>query len=290
MKPEELGTKEKITWCPGCSNFNILQAVKEAVSELANKGKLRVEDTAIVTGIGCHAKIYDYLNLRGFYGLHGRVLPIALGIKLGNPDMNVIGFGGDGDTYAEGMEHFIHSCRYNADLTMLVHDNQVFSLTTGQFTPTTERGFKSSSNPLGLAEKPINPLALALEAGATFVARGYAPDIPYLRDLIERAIEHKGFSFIDILQPCLIYHKHSLPYLSKNVYKIDKTHNISNFSQALEKAREWDYSYEKDAKVAVGVFYETERPTFESQWPQLKTAWHTIDRKVDWPNIIREFL
>ncbi len=198
MKPEELGTKAINTWCPGCPNFSILQAAKEAFSQLANEGKLDIKNTAMVAGIGCHAKIYDYLNLKGFYGLHGRVLPIALGVKLGNPEMTVIGFGGDGDTYAEGMEHFIHNCRYNADMTMLVNDNQVFSLTTGQFTPATEKGFKSASSPLGLAEKPINPLTLAMEAGATFVARGYALNIPHLRDLIKGAIGHKGFSFIDI--------------------------------------------------------------------------------------------
>lgn len=287
--PEDLSTKEINTWCPGCPNFGILQAVKEAVSELVNEGKLSIKDVSMVTGIGCHAKIYDYLNLKGFYGIHGRVLPIALGIKLGNPKMTVVGFGGDGDTYAEGMEHFIHNCRFNADLTMLVHNNQVFSLTTGQFTPTTEKGFVDGSSPLGLAERPINPLILAMEAGATFVARGYALNVPHLKELMKQAIVHKGFSFIDILQPCIVYHKHSVPYLNKNVYKLDETHDINNFTQALGRAREWDYSYEKDAKVPIGVFYETERPTFESQWPQLKTPWHTIDRKINWDNIIKEF-
>lgn len=289
MKPENLSTQEIHTWCPGCSNFGILQAAKEAFSELANEGILNVENTAFVTGIGCHAKIYDYLNLKGFYGLHGRILPIAFGIKLGNPNLTVVGFGGDGDTFAEGMEHFIHNCRYNADLTMFVHDNQVFSLTTGQFTPTTEKGFKNGSSPLGLAEKPINPLALALEAGATFVARGYALQIPHLKEIMKKAIMHKGFSFVDILQPCIVYHKHSMPYLNRNIYKIDETHDVGNFSQAVEKAREWEYSYEKDAKVPTGVFYETNRPTFESQWPQLKRPWHTVDRKINWQNITKEF-
>jgi len=269
MKPEDLSTKEINTWCPGCPNFGILQAVKEAVAELAI-----ASNTAIVTGIGCHAKIYDYLNLKAFYGIHGRVLPIAFGTKLGDPQMTVIGFGGDGDTYAEGMEHFIHHCRYNADLTMLVHNNQVFSLTTGQFTPTTEKGFKDGSSPLGLGEKPFNPLVLALAAGATFVAK---------------AILHKGFSFIDILQPCIVYHKHSLPYLNKNVYQIEKTHDLGNLNQALAKAREWDYSYEKDSKVPIGVFYQKQRPTFESQWPQLKKPWHIVGRKPDWAKIIKEF-
>lgn len=284
MKPENLSTKEKNTWCPGCSNFGILQAVGGAVTELG-----LAENTAIVTGIGCHAKIYDYLNLKAFYGLHGRVLPIAFGVKLGNPELNVIGFGGDGDTYAEGMEHFVHNCRYNADLTMLVHNNQVFSLTTGQFTPTTEKGFRGASNPFGVSENPLNPLVLAMAAGATFVARGYAFDVPHLKDLIKQAISHKGFAFIDMLQPCIIYHKHSTPYLGKNIYKIDESHKKEDFDQAMARAREWDYSYEKDSKVPVGIFYQADRPVFQSQWSQLKQPWHALDRKLNLSKIIGEF-
>ena len=284
MDLEKLKTNEIITWCPGCLNFGILQAVKEAIAELNIAGS-----TAMVTGIGCHAKIYDYLNLKGFYGIHGRVLPIAFGIKLGNPDLKVIGFGGDGDTYAEGMEHFVHNCRYNADITMMVHNNQVFSLTTGQFTPTTEKGFKDGSSPLGLAENPLNPLVLAMEAGATFVARAYALEVSHLKDLIKQAINHKGFSFIDILQPCIVYHKYSVPYLNKNVYKLDNGHDASNFNKALEKAREWDYSYEKDTKVPIGLFYKIEKPAFESQWPQLKGPWYNIKREVNWHNVINKF-
>jgi len=139
MKPKDLSTKEIITWCPGCTNFGILEAFKEAITELVNEKKIKVENAVIVSGIGCHAKIYDYLNLKGFYGIHGRVLPICFGMKTGNPDLTVIGFGGDGDTYDEGISHFIHHCRYNADFTMLVHNNQVFSLTPGQATATSEK-------------------------------------------------------------------------------------------------------------------------------------------------------
>ncbi len=281
MKPEELKTKEVITWCPGCPNFKILQAFQEAIAELGV-----AENTAIVSGIGCHAKIYDYVNLKGFYGIHGRVLPIAFGVKLGDPTLNVVGFGGDGDTYAEGMEHFIHNCRYNADLTMFVHNNQVFSLTTGQATPTSEKGFQDGSTPLGVAEKPINPIVLALEAGAGFVARGYAMDVPHLKELMKKAINYEGFAFVDILQPCIIYHN-VIPYLQKNIYKM--SHDISDFKAALEKAREWDYCYNEDQKVPIGVFYKSKRPTFGSQWPQLKKPWHKVERKIDWKNAIKEF-
>jgi len=289
MKPEDLKTAQINTWCPGCPNFGILNSAKEAIAELVNEGKLSAKDTALAAGIGCHGKIFDYLNLNGFNGLHGRVLPVCFGTKLGNPNLTVIGFGGDGDTFDEGVSHFIHACRYNMDITMMVHINQVFALTTGQANAITEKGFIDGSTPLGQGEKPINSVLLALEMGATFVARGYALQAPHLKEIMKKAILHKGFSYIDILQPCIIYHKHSVPYLSKNAYKLDETHDISNFGQAIEKAREWDYSYEKDAKVPIGVFYQTERPTFESQWPQLKQPWHTIDRKPNWDNITREF-
>lgn len=289
MKSEDFFSKETNTWCPGCPNFGILASVKEALAELANEGKISAKDTSLVAGIGCHGKIFDYVGLNGFNGLHGRVLPVCLGMKLGNPNLTVIGFGGDGDTFDEGVSHFVHACRYNADITMMVHTNQVFALTTGQATATTEKGFADGSTPLGQGEKPINAVLMALELGATFVARGYALQPALLKDLIKKAITHKGFAFLDILQPCIIYHKHSVPYLTKNIYKIDESHNISDFNRALDLAREWDYSYEKDAKVPIGVLYETERSTFESQWPQLKQPWHTLDRKINWDNITREF-
>lgn len=288
MKPQDLNTKEENTWCPGCPNFSILQAFKTALAELVTEGKIQVKDTAIVTGIGCHAKIFDYLNLNGFYGIHGRVLPICLGIKAGNPGLTVVGFGGDGDTYAEGIAHFVHAGRYNANLTMIVHNNQVFSLTTGQATPTSEQGFVGGSTPSGVKEQPLNPIVLALESGASFVARGYALDVPYLKNLMKQAIQHPGFAFLDVLQPCTVYHN-IIPYLQKNVYQLDKDHQVVNFKKALEKAHEWNYSFNKDSKVPTGVFYKKLKPTFEGQWPQLKKAWHSIDRKPVWNNIIREF-
>ena len=289
MKPDDFKTTETNTWCPGCPNFGILQSAKEALAELANEGKLSVKDTTLVSGIGCHGKIFDYMKLNGFNGLHGRVLPVCLGIKLGNPKLTVVGFGGDGDTFDEGVSHFVHACRYNANITMMVHINQVFALTTGQANAITEKGFVDGSTPLGQGEKPINSVLLALELGATFVARGYALQSPHLKEIMKKAILHKGFSYIDILQPCIVYHKHSVPYLNKNIYKLDETRDIGNSTQAIEKAREWDYSYEKDARVPIGVFYETEHPTFESQWPQLKQPWRLVDRKINWNNITTEF-
>src|SRR3989344_1998475 len=168
-----IATSMKSTWCPGCYNFQILAAFKNFVEgEIAN-GKKR-EDFAIVTGIGCHAKIFDYVNLNGLNSLHGRVLPTCLGLKIGNPNLTVFGFSGDGDAYAEGMEHLIHTARYNSNLTYVVHNNQVFALTVGQPTPTTEIGFKDKTTPEGVKIHPLNPIRLMLAAGATFVARVYA--------------------------------------------------------------------------------------------------------------------
>ena len=288
MKAKNFGTKEEITWCPGCPDFNILRAFQEAAADLVNEDKVKARNITNVTGIGCSSKIYDYINSNGFYGIHGRVLPVCLGIKNGNPKLTVVGFGGDGDTYAEGISHFIHACRYNSDLTMVVHNNQVFSLTTGQATPTTEKGFVDGSTPLGVKEEPLNPLTLALVSGASFVARGYALDVPHLKNLIQRAIIHKGFAFIDVLQPCLIFHN-VIPSFQKHVYKLDKDYNSSNFDKALERSREWDYCFRDDAKIPIGIFYQKKKPIFEEQWPQLKKPWYQVKRKIDWKKIIREF-
>lgn len=286
---KDVKTKIEITWCPGCSNHGILTAANQALNNLANKKTLELKDVVIVTGIGCHAKIYDYLDVNGFYSLHGRVLPTTWGIKVGNPKLTVIGFGGDGDTYAEGVEHFIHTCRYNSDTKMIVHNNQVFALTTGQATPTTEKGFKGVSTPLGVGEKPINPIALALISGATFVARGFALDVPHLTSLIEQAIEHKGFALIDVLQPCLVYHNHNTVSFFKNhTYKLEGN-DVGNYDEAFKKAMEWDYCFDENAKIPIGVFYKVNRPTYEEQWPPLKKPLHTIERKVNWKKIIDEF-
>ena len=173
---EKLRTPVATTWCPGCSNFGILESMKRALASLMSQGA-KQEDFAMVTGIGCHGKIFDYLNISGIYGLHGRVLPTALGIKLGNPKLKVIGFSGDGDAYAEGLGHFVHTMRYNPSLIYIVHDNQTFSLTTGQSTPTSKKGFKSKSEPFGYFHNSINPIQLALISGATFIARCNPLDI-----------------------------------------------------------------------------------------------------------------
>ncbi|RLG10223.1 2-oxoacid:ferredoxin oxidoreductase subunit beta [Candidatus Pacearchaeota archaeon] len=204
----------------------------------------------MATGIGCHAKIFDYLNISGIYGLHGRVLPTALGMKLGNPNLIVLGFGGDGDTYAEGTSHFIHACRYNIDMTMIVHDNQAFSLTTGQPTPTTQQGYVSKASPCGSEFMPLNPVKLALASGSTFIARCNARDIEGTAEILEKAIKHKGFSFVEVIQPCLVFNL-DMNQLDKLMYKVKDNKDKNKAEKLVE---EWDYNTNK-GKIPVGVLY-----------------------------------
>jgi len=262
MDVKELNTYATNTWCPGCGNFGIERAIKLAVTELVNEGKIKRENVVTLSGIGCHAKIVDYINVNSFYSLHGRVPAPASGVKLANPELTVIGFAGDGDAYSEGLVHLVFAAKRNMDITMIVHDNRVFGLTTGQFTPTSPKGFKGRSMPRGAPEEPFNPIELMLVSGATFVARGYSGKVNDLKALMKRAILHRGFAIIDVLQPCFTFFN-TYDYYNKAVYDIQAVgHNEHDWDQALAKAREWDYGVEEKARIPIGVFYETERPTF----------------------------
>jgi len=272
---ENLKTTNINTWCPGCPNHMILESAKRAIAKLITEGK-KQEDFAMVTGIGCHAKIFDYINISGYYGLHGRVLPTALGITLGNPNLTVLGFAGDGDTYAEGMGHFIHNCRYNSNMTLIVHDNQSFSLTTGQPTPTSQQGFKSKAYPMGEVSVPINPIKLALAANASFIARCNARDIPHTAEIMEKAMKHKGFSFVEIIQDCLVF---NLDINNKDslMYKIPDN---SDRKKAEAIASEWDYNGKK-GKIPVGVIYQKPRPALDDNWPQMRKL---VESRIGWKN------
>jgi len=274
-----LNTTIKSTWCPGCFNFHILSGVKKVIGEEINKGKKK-DDFAIVSGIGCHAKIYDYINLNGINTLHGRVLPTCLGIKIGNPNLNVIGFSGDGDAYAEGIEHLIHAARYNSNINYFVHNNQVFALTVGQPTPTTEIGFKDKTTPQGVKVEPMNPIRLMLAAGASFVARVYA-DTKQIEYVLKEAFKHKGFSFIEVVQPCLIFHP-DIGFKEKTYSLENEGHDKSNFDEAWKKAGEFDYN--KAEKIPVGIFYQVEKPVFEEQYPQLVSL---KKKGISWKDIKR---
>ena len=275
----DLNTKTPSSWCPGCWNFQILSGVKNFLNKqiISEKDK---DKWAIVTGIGCASKIFDYINLQGLNGLHGRVVPSCLGLKVGNPNLNVLGFAGDGDAYAEGIEHLIHAARYNSDFKYLVHNNQVFALTVGEPTPTTELGFKDKTTPAGVKLMPINPIKIMLASGASFVARVFA-DVKQVEQVLEQACKHKGFAFIEIIQPCLIFHPDT--GLKAKTYNLqEQGHDSSNLEQAMKKADEFDYN--RAEKIPLGIFYQKENPVFEdviSQLASLKKSgksWKDIRR------------
>ncbi len=280
MSQTNLGTYAQNTWCLGCGNFAILNAIKMVLGELNAEG-VPLENIVLVSGIGCHAKIVDYLNVNSFYSIHGRAVPAAEGIKLANPDVKVIGFAGDGDAYGEGIEHLVFAAKRNIDITMIIHNNRVYGLTTGQYTPTSPLSFRGRSTPQGTVESPINPLEIMLASGATYLARGTSHGIELLKKIFKEAILHKGFSLVDVLQVCVTYFN-MYEYYDKRVYEL-KDHNSQDYYQALNKIREWDY--DKDAPIALGAFYKKEIPTFEDRF-FLKKKSKMTDRDLK----IRELL
>lgn len=262
MTGKDLISTAKNTWCPGCGNFAIQHAIKDVLLDMETEG-FPLETIVIVTGIGQHGKTFDFMNLNGFYSLHGRTIPVATGIKLANPDLRVICLSGDGDSYAEGLDHLIFGAKRNLDITVLVHDNRVYGLTTGQYTPTSPYGFRGRSTPGGVKEHPLNPLELMLSSGAGFIARGYTHRRDQLKRLIREGLVHKGFSFIDILQICATYYDMSR-YYDAHIYDWDET-DVRDHEAAYRKAREWDYN--SDARIGLGVMYRHEAPSFEVGYP-----------------------
>jgi len=260
----DLATPIENTWCPGCGNFGILAALKRAIIESVEELRVPLESFVIVTGIGCHGKLANYINLNSFHTIHGRVLPIATGIKMANPDLIVIGHAGDGDAYAIGIAHLIHAAKRNVPVVYIVHNNFRFSLTTGQVTPTTRKGEKTRTTPFGNPEEPLNPLALSIASGATFVARGFSGDIPHLTWLIKEAIKHDGFALIDVIQPCIAWDpEHDYKYWRERIYKLEEHgHNPTDINEAYKKA------YEINGKIPIGIFYRVKKPTIIDSFPQ----------------------
>jgi 2-oxoglutarate/2-oxoacid ferredoxin oxidoreductase subunit beta len=246
------------TWCPGCGNFGILNAWKASIPALAEQGVPR-ERIVVVTGIGCHAKIADYLNLNTFYALHGRTVPVATGIKLANPELTVIAHAGDGDCYGEGLEHFLFAAKRNVDITLMVHNNGVYALTTGQATPTSPRGFRGKSTPKGITEQPINPLELALAGGATYIARAYARGAELLKTTMLEAILHHGFSLVDVLQVCATFNN-LYTYYNERVMEMTGNDPESR-TDAQSRMTEWTYG--GDGRIALGTFYRRHAETFD---------------------------
>ena len=247
-------------WCPGCGDFGIWAAVKGALVQLG----WGPSDFVIVYGIGCHGHMINFLKSYAFDGLHGRPLPVAEGIKLANKNLNVVVVAGDGDTFGEGTNHLTHAARRNHNLTMVVHDNQVYGLTTGQTAPTAKMGFKTKSTPFGVLEEAVNPLAIVLAAGATFVARGFSGDIAGTANLIAEGVKHKGFSYIDVYQPCVTFnHVNTYQWYREHIYKLDASHNANDKVAAFNLALQTE-------KLATGVFYREERSIYEEEIPQTK--------------------
>lgn len=284
LKLTQLKTEVHNDWCPGCGDFGILNAVQMALAEM----NIEPSDVVIVSGIGCSGKLPHFVRTYGVHTLHGRLLPFATGIKIANPNLEVIGVGGDGDGMGIGAGHFVNSGRRNLDMTYIIHDNGVYGLTKGQASPTLKLGMKTKSLPKPNINQAVNPLFLALASGYTFVARGYAYDVRHLKELIKKAINHKGFAFLDVLQPCPTYND----ILTKEywagegnigpegkpiprTYKLEETgydgvvHTgdeeevVQKMIQAVTKSLEFG------DRTPIGVFYQNEFvPTYEERISQ----------------------
>lgn len=262
----ELRTAAPIAWCPGCGNFEILNSMIAVLEDLHGEG-FPLEKIILVSGIGNHAKIVDYLHINSFNSIHGRALPAAEAIKLANPDNKVICFVGDGDSYAEGLEHLIFAAKRNIDLTVVVHNNRTYGLATGQFTPTTQQSYRGSTMPYGAKERNFNPLELLLHSGATFVARGYPVRKEHFRGLLKDAIAHQGFSIIDVLQVCVTFNNLYEAY-NGSVAEVE-VNDPTDFQAALQVISSWDYST-SGGSIAIGKFFESDRASFEQLFPRLE--------------------
>jgi 2-oxoglutarate/2-oxoacid ferredoxin oxidoreductase subunit beta len=279
---KNLGTEVIPTWCPGCFNFQILGGFKNFLEREIKSGKKK-KDFAIVSGIGCSGKIFDYVDLNGLNTLHGREIPSALGIKVGNPNLDIYSFLGDGGTYGEGLAHLISAARENYDMTCIVHNNQVFALTVGQPTPVTEQKYSDKTTPFGVKDIPLNPIKLLLASNASFVARVFA-DVKQIEWILEKAKKHQGFKFIEVIQPCLIFHPDK-NYKERGYFLHEKGHNTMDLQAAMKKADEWDYNgLGKSDKIPLGIFYKQPRTTFIEKHSALKKLQNS---KRSWKDIKR---
>ena len=250
-------------WCPGCGNFGILKSFKDAMVELG----IEPFQFTIVSGIGQSGKFPHYVKCNTFNGLHGRTLPAATGIKLANHEMLVIAVAGDGDCYGEGGNHLNHAIRRNINLKLFVHDNQIYGLTKGQPSPTSMEGMVTKNQPFGVFSEQLNPLALAIALDGSFVARGFAGDPEHLKELMKDAILHKGFSLIDILQPCVTFNKiNTFEWYRQRVYHIEPGYNPEDRINAFQKALEWG------DRIPLGIIYRNHRPVLEERIPVLKDS------------------
>jgi 2-oxoglutarate ferredoxin oxidoreductase subunit beta len=259
---KDFASPAKPTWCPGCGDYGIHAALKQALVKVG----LAPHQVLLVGGIGCGSKMPDYTTANGFMTLHGRTLPVATGARLANHGLKVITVHGDGDGMGLGMGHFVHTARRNLEVVDLLQNNQIYGLTKGQYSPTSDMGFVTSTSPDGAFEHAANPVALAIAAGGTFVARGFAGDAKGLAEIIAQALEHKGYALVDILQPCVTFNrKNTYDWYRERVYELEGTgHDPSDPVAAYQKALEWG------EKIPLGMIYRASKPTYDEQVPALK--------------------
>jgi len=260
------------SWCPGCGNFNILKCLKTALEELGKDPS----EVLMVSGIGQAAKTPQYISANSFNGLHGRALPVAVAAKIANEKLTVVVNTGDGDSYGEGGNHFIHNIRRNVDITHFVHDNQIYGLTKGQSSPTTNEGQVTGSQPNGNLNTALNPILLSIVSGAGFVARAFSGDTEHLISMMKQAILYEGYSVVDILQPCVSFNKvNTFAYYKSRVYHLEDDYDSSNKLLAISK------SMECDNKIPIGVIYKEQKQTFHQKNKILSKGEPLVDRKTD---------
>jgi 2-oxoglutarate/2-oxoacid ferredoxin oxidoreductase subunit beta len=271
-------------WCPGCGDFGVLAALQKALVEL----QIATHNVVTISGIGCSSNLPGYINTYGMHTLHGRALAVATGLKLANHELTVIVTGGDGDGFGIGGNHFVHTMRRNVDLLYIVMDNQIYGLTTGQTSPTSRVGMKTKSMPFGNVEAPVNPISLALAAGATFVARGFSGEQKHLIELMRQGILHKGFSFLDVFSPCVTYnHDNTYQWFRPRVKKLedDSSYDPSDWTAAIEKSLLWG------EEIPIGKFFErTDVPTLHEAEPVLNEG-PLVNRDLRVPpDVARSFI
>jgi len=258
LDPRLFDATTEVTWCAGCGDFAILRALKLALADLG----IEPYQALVVSGIGCGSKLPDYMNVNAYLTNHGRPVPIATAAKLANPDLHVIVTSGDGDSYGIGGNHFVQSCRRNPNITQIVENNQIYGLTKGQYSPTSEKGFITTTSPDGAIELAFNPMAIALAAGATFIGRAFAGEPKHMAGLIAEGIRHRGYALIDVLQPCVTFNRvNTYSWYRQRVYHLeDEGYDPSHREAAWEKAHEWE------ERIPLGVLYRIEGlPTYEDQ-------------------------
>lgn len=262
LKPKDYKGKVDPDWCPGCGDFGVLSSLQKVSADMG----ILPHEMIVISGIGCSSNFPGYFNAYGMHTLHGRILAVATGVKMANHSLTVIGTGGDGDGYGIGGNHWLHTARRNVDLTYLVMNNQIYGLTTGQVSPTSCDGMKTKSTPFGSIETPVNPITSSIMNGATFVARAFSGDPKHMQQLMQQAIEHKGFAIIDIFSPCVTFnHDNDYAFFRPRVKKLeDEEHDTNDWKAACEKAMRWDEI------IYTGLFYQTRRPTLDELEPVLE--------------------